>query len=244
MGRDLGDALCDLGDVETSAIASVLPTITPFGMAALMPGAGGALSLVESAGDLVPMVGTRVLKTSDDRMKLIKDRYGDRFTDVTLAELLSTSVDKLRKRIGAVELLVVKTQEIDAIGESLNLYLARRLMSEMLGDMRRAATRLASLGFQHVVISADHGHVLLPEVSPGDVVSPPPGTWLKSKRRCRLGSSLAESSGTIVFRATDVGIHSPPVRATFMRESVFRSAFFRSSSSGSEGLPLVRASRK
>jgi hypothetical protein len=209
MGRDLGETFGDLGDVETSATASVLPTITPFGMAALMPGADGALSLVESGGDLVPALGTRLLKVSEDRMKLIKDRYGDRFTDVTLGELLSTSVDKLRKRIGAVELLVVRTQEIDAVGENLNLYLARKLMSEMLGDIRRAASRLASLGFQRLVISADHGHVLLPEVSPGDVVSAPPGTWLKSKRRCRLGGSLAETAGTVVFRAADVGIQAP-----------------------------------
>jgi hypothetical protein len=59
------------------------------------------------------------------------------------------------------------------------------------------------------VISADHGHVLLPEVAAGDIVTAPPGTWLKAKRRCRLGSSLAGTTGTIVFRAADVGIHAP-----------------------------------
>jgi hypothetical protein len=164
------------------------------------------LSLVQSGGDLVPALGTRLLKVSDDRMKLLKERYGDRFADVTLGELLSTSVEKFGKRIGAVELLVVRTQDIDALGENLNLYLARKLMSEMLGDMRRAAGRLAALGFQHLVFSADHGHVLLPEVPAGDVVAGPPGTWLKSKRRCRLGSGLAATPGTVVLRAADVGI--------------------------------------
>ena len=150
MGRDLGEALGDLGEVETTALASVLPTITPCGMAALMPGADGALSLVESGGDLVPAIGTRLLKVSDDRMRFLKERYGDRFTDITLGELLSTSVQKLGKRIGNAELLVVRTQDIDALGENLNLYLARKLMSEMLGEMRRGAGRLATLGFQHL----------------------------------------------------------------------------------------------
>lgn len=206
MGRDLGEALGDIGDVETTPLASVLPTTTPCGMAALMPGADGALALVESGSDLVPALGTRLLKVSDDRMKLLKERYGDRFADVTLGEVLSTSVEKFGKRIGAVELLVVRTQDIDALGENLNLYLARKLMSEMLGDMRRAAGRLAALGFQHLVFSADHGHVLLPEVPPGDVVAAPPGTWLKSKRRCRLGRGLAGTPGTVVLRAVDVGI--------------------------------------
>jgi len=206
MGRDLGEALGDIGDVETAPMSSVLPTTTPCGMAALMPGADGALSLVDSGGDLVPALGTRLLKVSADRMKLLKERYGDRFADVTLGELLSTSVEKFGKRIGAVELLVVRTQDIDSLGENLNLYLARKLMSEMLGDMRRAAGRLAALGFQHLVFSADHGHVLLPEVPAGDVVAAPPGTWLKSKRRCRLGQGLAETPGTVVLRAADVGI--------------------------------------
>ena len=206
MGRDLGEALGDLGEVETTALASVLPTTTPCGMAALMPGADGALSLVESGGELVPTLGTRLLKVSNDRMKLLKELYGDRFADVTLGGLLSTSVQKLGKRIGDAELLVVRTQDIDALGESLNLYQARKLMSETLGEMRRAAGRLASLGFQQLVFSADHGHVLLPELPAGDVVAPPPGTWLKSKRRCRLGSGLAATSGTVVLRADDVGI--------------------------------------
>ena len=109
MGRDLGAALGDLGEVETTPLAAALPTITPVGMAALMPGADGALSLAESRGDLVPALGTRLLKTSDDRMKLLKERYGDRFADITLGDLLSTSVQKLGKRIGNTELLVVRT---------------------------------------------------------------------------------------------------------------------------------------
>ena len=210
MGRDLGEALGDMGDVETTAVASVLPTTTPCGMAALMPGADGALSLVESGGDLVPAIGTRLLKESSDRMKLLKERYGDRFTDITLGDLLSTSVQRLGKKLGNTDLLVVRTQDIDALGEGPSLYLARKFMSEMLGEMRRAAGRLASLGYQHLVFSADHGHVLLPEVLPGDVVAAPPGSWLKSKRRCRLGSGLAATSGTIVLPADVVGIQGTP----------------------------------
>lgn len=210
MGRDLGEALGDLGEVETTPVASVLPTTTPCGMAALMPGADGALSLVESGGDLVPAIGTRLLKESADRMKLLKERYGDRFADITLGELLSTSVEKLGKKIGKAELLVVRTPDIDALGENLNLYLARKLMSEMLGDMRRAAGRLAALGYQQLVFSADHGHVLLPEVPPGDVLAAPPGTWLKSKRRCRLGGGLAGMPGIIVLPAAEVGIQGTP----------------------------------
>ena len=206
MGRDLGEALTELGEVETTAAAAVLPTTTPCGMAALMPGADGALSLVESGGDLVPAIGTRLLKNSDDRMKLLKVRYGDRFADVTLGDLLSTPVKRLEGKFKNVDLLVVRTQDIDALGENLSLYLARKFMSEMLGEMKTAAVRLAALGYQHLLFAADHGHVLLPEVPPGDVVREPPGNWLKSKRRCRLGRGLAAASGTVIFPANLVGI--------------------------------------
>jgi hypothetical protein len=210
MGRDLGEALGDLGEVDTTPVASVLPTTTPCGMAALMPGADGALSLVESGDALVPALGTRLLKVSDDRMKLLKERYGDRFAEMTLDALLSTSVNKLRKRLSSPDLLIVRTQDIDELGENLSLYRARKLMSEVLGDIARAAGRLAALGYQHLVFVADHGHVLLPEVPAGDVVATPPGRWLKTKRRCCLGSGLAATTGTVVLRAADVGIQGAP----------------------------------
>ena len=148
-------------------------------------------------------------------MKLLKERYGDRFADITLGDLLSTSVKKLGKQLGKVDLLIVRTQDIDALGENLNLYQARKLMTEILGEMSRAASRLATLGYQHLVFSADHGHVLLPEIPPGDVVSAPPGNWLKSKRRCRLGSGLAATPGTIVLSAGDVGIQGTPEEICF-----------------------------
>ncbi|MEE9268670.1 MAG: PglZ domain-containing protein [Candidatus Krumholzibacteria bacterium] len=215
MGRNLGEALVDLGEVDTSVAASVLPTTTPCGMAALMPGADGAFSLVESGGDLVPAIGSRHLKNSDDRMKFLKERYGDRFADLTLDDLLSTPVKKLEKKFENADLLVVRAQGIDALGENLSLYLARKLMSEMLGELKKAAVRLAAVGYQHLVFSADHGHVLLPEVPPGDVVGQPPGTWLKSTRRCRLGKGLAATAGTLVFPANLVGIQGTPEEICF-----------------------------
>ena len=179
MGRDLGEALGDLGEVQTTPLTAALPTITPVGMAALMPGADGALSLAESRGDLVPALGTRLLKTSADRMQLLRERYGDRFADITLGDLLSTSVQKLGKRIGNTEFLVVRTQDIDALGENLNLHLARKLMSAILGEMRCGAGRLATLGFQQLVFSADHG----PRPASGDT---------PRRRRCRTAGQVAQ----------------------------------------------------
>lgn len=92
MGRDLGEALAGTGEVHVSCAAGVVPTVTGCGMAALMPGADGMLRLVEKDGGLVPALGTRLLKTSADRMKLLADTYGDRFFETTLDDLLSREI--------------------------------------------------------------------------------------------------------------------------------------------------------
>jgi len=71
--------------------------------------------------------------------------------------------------------VVVRTQEIDALGEGPSLYLARKLMSDIIGDVRTATDRLSGLGFRTFVYAADHGHILLPEIAPGALPRSRPG---------------------------------------------------------------------
>jgi hypothetical protein len=205
MGRDLGEALTGNGDVEIRHAAGVVPTVTGFGMAALMPDADGMLRLVEKDGGLLPAIGSRLLKTSSDRMKLLSDTYGDRFFETTMDDLLS-SFKKVSKKFQDKDLLVVRTQDPDAIGENLGQWRARRYLSDVIGDIATAVKRLISSGFTRVLISADHGHMMLPEIPAGDVVKSPPGGWPASKRRCLLGSGLTERPGTITLKAAHVGI--------------------------------------
>jgi len=81
-------------------------------------------------------------------------------------------------------------------------------MSGLLGDLKTAAVQLARLGFQSVVIAADHGHVLLPDVLPGDTVQAPEGQWGLTKRRVRLGTQLKERPATLVFKPEFLGIRT------------------------------------
>ncbi|MBI3970177.1 MAG: PglZ domain-containing protein [Chloroflexi bacterium] len=206
MGRDLVDALQDLGAMAIEAATSVLPTTTPCGMAALLPGADGALTLVEQRGDLVPAVGGTPLPGVNERKALLAERFGDRFFDTTLGDVLSWSQQRLGSRIGTADFVVVRTQDIDAFGEGFSSYQARKIMSEVIGDLRQAAMRLASLGFQTLVFASDHGHVFVPEALAGEVVSPPAGEWIAKKRRSLLGRAQASAPGVLVLRAHDMGI--------------------------------------
>jgi hypothetical protein len=82
-------------------------------------------------------------------------------------------------------------------------------MSHVIGELRSAAIRLANLGFQTLVFAADHGHMLVPEVLPGDVLPSPPGAWLLKKRRSLLGRAQGAAPGVLMLPARDVGIVGP-----------------------------------
>lgn len=223
MGRDLAAALDDLGVVRVEPAASILPTTTPCGMAALMPGADGAYGLVEQGNEVVPAIGGRPLPGIKERRALLEERYGDRMVELTLDETLTTAAKRLRKRIDVADLVIVRTQDMDALGENLSPYRARQVMSTVIGELRDAALRLADLGFQAIVFAADHGHVLVPEVLPGDVAPVPPGEWLLKKRRSLLGRAQASGAGTLTLSARDVGIvGSPDTIPDFVAASGFK----------------------
>jgi hypothetical protein len=205
MGRDLGEALAGAGEVEVAYAAGVFPTVTIIGMASLLPGADGMLRLVDKDGSLVPAIGARQLKTSLDRMKFLSETYGDRFFETTLDDLLGAS-KKILPKLKNIDLFVVRTQDPDVIGENLGAWRARRYLSDVIGDLAGAVRRLKDWGFNRVVITSDHGHMMLPEIPAGDVVQSPPGGWLENKRRCRLGSGHSGAAGTITLKAGHVGI--------------------------------------
>ena len=209
MGRDLGNTLEPFGAVTVSSAATILPTTTPCAMAALMPGADGVYSLVEDRGELVPAIADHVLRNSGERMGFVREAYGDRFRDFPLGELLSMSQRKLQSATGEVDLVIIRTQEIDALGEGPSLYMARKLMSDIIGDIRTATDRLVGMGFKVFVYVADHGHVLLPEIAPGSIAHQPSGDWRMKTRRSLLGSSISRSPGVAIFEANQLGITGP-----------------------------------
>ncbi len=208
MGRALANELAMLGDVTIRPAAAALPTITLNGMAALLPGADGALYLRSEGDQFVPTIGDHPLKDSNARMALLLERYGDRFTHQTLGEWLDYPEKKRASLTAHVGLFVLRVPDIDELGEHVSLRQARKHISELLGDLKIAVTQLARLSFQLIVIAADHGHVLLPEVLAGDTVRAPEGEWGLSKRRSRLGTRAKEQAGSMFFKPSRLGIQT------------------------------------
>ena len=191
--------------VELQAVAAALPTVTPVGMAALLPGADGQFKLDVQADKVVPMIGEDRVRTREERLALVQRLYGDRAHDMTLDDLFKPAKRKLAP---TVQLLVVTTTEIDTTGETNPEALGRTFLA-VQQKLTRALRILQDLGFSHVVVATDHGFLWLPDERPGDKLHKPDGDWTMDKERALLGSARSTATGTVALGATAVGIRTP-----------------------------------
>lgn len=209
MGRELADRLGTEGTAAVEPACGVVPAATPFGMAALLPGAEAGLTYGESEAGLVPLIAGKPVVTAEDRRRVLRAALGDRFKSLRLGELLTASAAQLRQLVGTADVLAVFSTEIDDFGEHSDPLVARRYIGEVVADLLAAAKRLIGLGFERLVFAADHGFMQLPEVLPGDQCPEPTGQWLLRKRRALLGALGARADGLVTIAACDLGIQGP-----------------------------------
>jgi PglZ domain len=206
LGIELENLLAKEATCELTPVCAQLPTITPVGMASLMPEADGNLRLTRDGDKLVPTLKEKVVFVPKDRLEYVRSIYGDQCDMIDLDELLTMNVaaKKKTKLADTVRLLLVKTTDIDEMGE-VNPAKARELMPRALKDIFAGIGKLKKLGFDEVFIATDHGFILLPGQESGDTVPKPSGDWLQVKDRCLLGSGSANPS-VAMFTKQEVGI--------------------------------------
>ena len=115
MGVELARQLEGTKDLTIRPAIAALPTITPVGMAALLPGASASFSVVERKGKLGASIEGTAMSDLSERLKFLKAKVPD-VIDIALGKLLSSSPAKLCKSIRDASLVVVRSQEIDALG--------------------------------------------------------------------------------------------------------------------------------
>src|SRR5205807_1912956 len=123
MGVELKEQLREAEDLALRPAVAVLPTITPIGMAALLPGASSSFSVVEHKGKLAARIEYAHLTGWQERKKYLQAVRPDA-VELTLDELLQSTPGKLQKKIENTSLVVVRSSEIDILGESGNDLLA------------------------------------------------------------------------------------------------------------------------
>src|SRR5690606_39125792 len=130
-----------------------------------------------------------------------KATFGERFAETPLRDFVRTK-SKVDQR---VELLVLRSDDIDEQLESSETAFALQLIQRSLKDIRIAIRRLRDLGFDDVVIATDHGFVLAADQGPGSVCEKPAGNWVNLHDRALLGDG-ATSTATVVLSASHAGI--------------------------------------
>ena len=185
------------------AIAA-LPTITPVGMAALLPGASASFSVGEHKAKLAATIEDTAMTGLSERLKFLKAKVPD-VAEMPLGKLLGSTRSRLSKAIGDASLVIVRSQEIDALGENIDELTARAAMGSVIGNVARAIRKLASAGIENFVVSADHGHQFSIRKDDDMKTDNPGGDTLDIHRRCWIGHGGATPPGTVRVSGAELG---------------------------------------
>jgi len=213
--------------VEVKPGCALLPCVTKFGMASLLPDAENKLRFVEEAGHLLPHYDGKDVTTRADRLAVFERHLGDRVRLGNLADFIkATSTERKRtdfaKNLKGCDLYVLTSTELDAMGErETTSHLWQ--MPKALSQVQTALLRFAQLGFDEAVLATDHGFIWTDDIDEGSLVKEPPGEWPLKKRRCLIGTG-DEGPGMVRFSCKEVGIPAdapsfvvPRALATFRR---------------------------
>jgi len=206
----------------TPALATP-PTVTEIGMAALLPGAEGGLTVIPAEGNrLAAVVASGTLKTRQDRLAHFDAAVEGDVVTARLDQLAPLSDANLSQAIKSADVVVVTaTEEIDGLCEN-NPALARRMLDDVLNQLRRAIKTLFALGIETVVISADHGYLFGEKLSAGEGIDAPGGQTATLKRRVWVGQGGAESPAFLRAPLSAFGIGGELEIATPWNLSCFK----------------------
>jgi hypothetical protein len=222
MARDLCALLEEDWSHQLAGALATVPTITEVGMAALMPGAENGVSLATTrSGKLVVSVDGRTLRSRQERVQHFTAQV-PMSTAITLDRLAPLSDKRVEKQLQEARVvLVTATDDIDRLAENVPS-LARRMMDDVLNQLRRAIKTLLGLGFETVVITADHGHLFGEGLSSGEGIEAPGGQTVVLKRRVWLGKGGANHDGVLRAPLSAFAIGGDLELATPRSLSVFR----------------------
>ncbi|MDM8516748.1 PglZ domain-containing protein [Desulfobacterales bacterium HSG16] len=204
MGVELYGKLTDVEDLTIRPAICAMPTITSVGMAALLPGASSSFSVVNHKNKLAARIDDTPMPDYSARSKFLKARV-PKVYDVLLGKLLQSTTAKLKKQIEHAPLVVVRSQEIDALGEGGDDWLARQLMDSVIGNIARAIRKLSKLGIEHFVVTADHGYQFSLKKEEDMRIDNPGGNTLEIHRRCWIGQGGKTPPGTVRITGAELG---------------------------------------
>lgn len=223
---------------ECVASMAYLPTVTRFGMAALLPEAETSLELKTVDGKLQPFIGGKIIDSPEKRVEAVREAVGDsvKVKDTLLENFVPSEITS------DVQLLIIRSFRIDGACESSGAQGLGTVELEMRSLIQQLE-RLRNLKFDEVFIFADHGFMLQSGFRAGDKIEKPTGNDIVlSERRCIAGN-LNQSEDTLQFTPSELGIAADFPKIAFAKNfGVFESgkAYFHEGLSLQENIvPIV-----
>jgi hypothetical protein len=147
-----------------TARLAAIPTVTPIGMTALLP--GGDRREVDHDGEWrIFIADSRNLKDKSARKDWLERQLGD-VQFYNLSDLLDTPAD----RIPEASVTVVFDTTLDAVGETAST-IAWNTFGPLLQAVKKGIYNLLELGIDRIHVVTDHGFLLLDEVAEHEKVS-------------------------------------------------------------------------
>jgi hypothetical protein len=190
-----------LSDLKLEIAQAALPSITPVGMATLLPGAESSFAVADVDGAPCSVVDGVPVGWSEGKSKSLVHLQQRVPTAVviSLVDLIRSKEAVLIEKLAGNGPVVVTSVGIDNAGErdtDDNLANVRTDMQRELDTIEDAVRRLAALPLENplerFVITADHGFLHFPlGREPAMRIDPPDGKTFKLERRCWLGHPSA-----------------------------------------------------
>jgi len=200
----LESSLATQHTTKLEIVCASMPCLTPIGMASLLPSAASLLEIAVEDSKPVSRMSGKIITGPKERSDVLAAHVGVNRT--RLADLEDIAHGRLPEDLDTIEVLAVKTTDIDSLGENNPLYFIAMLPG-ILRKIQIAVNHLADAGFTRAIIAADHGFAWMCATSAGNAVSKPTGDWKMTKDRALLGSGAADSNSW-VMPVADAGIRS------------------------------------
>lgn len=197
-------------DHSVEAVASVLPSETPFGMASLLPLGQERLAVDWSGGDLsVSNPSGSDLSTREARRAFLKatlvDRGGKAVVQFTEVESLLKGAPVPKSRV-----VVVFDNTLDEQGHKVPEQLPL-LARQMAGNLARVVELLHDAGIDTVHLATDHGFLLLPPEEVAALGTPTVPVAQVLKREPRWAALKADAPTQEVIRLPSPFLRPPNV---------------------------------
>ena len=231
LARELEATLRGAGgqtSVDLSPLRAPLPSITPLGMASLLPLDGIAVAVTDGVWSIRPAGAERDapdLATKEGRERLLESRLPG-YVSIELQKLLDLPIQQVPK----VPWLFVYSTTLDEAGHSGVLGLTPRAAEDYVEQCARAVRKLASAGVEEVHVVTDHGFFLLDEVADYDLVPVSARDVEYKSHRAVVGREVASPSLlTFPLVGSDLTVGVP--RATGILEARGGYQFFHGGAS-------------